>query len=153
MPTDSRRVNGPENTLQYQLYTKQKKTFLECEKELLHSSTRKDGRKPADSRRMCKLTRHVSIGPYPFSIQGHGLVRQFLVNFPINQSHSFVSVPHVKTLAFLLPALIHIGNQPEPGSQQGFNRMFWFYSDPWGHSADSGWGQEVLALRHQVMPK
>lgn len=58
MPVDSRRVAGPENTLQYYLYSKHKKTYEECEKELLNSDhIRKDGRKPSDSRKICKLAK------------------------------------------------------------------------------------------------
>lgn len=66
---DSRRVAGPENTLQYYLYSKHKKTYEECEKELLNSDhLRKDGRKPSDSRKICKSAKslfHNSLGQAP----------------------------------------------------------------------------------------
>lgn len=57
MPLDSRRNAGPENTLQYQLYLKQKKTYEECEKELCdENNRRKDGRNLTDPRKICKHT-------------------------------------------------------------------------------------------------
>ncbi|XP_046684666.1 exosome complex component MTR3-like [Homalodisca vitripennis] len=61
MPTDSRRVPGPDNTLQYYLYSKQKKTYEECEKDLLSSENiRKDGRKPETPRKIYIKTGVVS---------------------------------------------------------------------------------------------
>ncbi|XP_054275497.1 exosome complex component MTR3-like [Macrosteles quadrilineatus] len=61
MPSDSRRNAGPENTLQYQLYLKQKKTYEECEKELCDvNNRRKDGRKLTDSRKIYVKTGVVS---------------------------------------------------------------------------------------------
>lgn len=55
MPVDSRRISGPENTLQYFLYSKQKKTYEECEKEMINTlNLRKDGRKPQDVRKICE---------------------------------------------------------------------------------------------------
>lgn len=55
MPPDSRRITGPENTLQYLFYSKQKKTYEDLEKELINSfNLRKDARQPLDARKMCK---------------------------------------------------------------------------------------------------
>jgi hypothetical protein len=55
MPADSRRLQGPENTTAYTLYTPNNKSYNDLLGEIITSDKkRKDGRKLKDQRRICK---------------------------------------------------------------------------------------------------
>uniref|UniRef100_A0A1B6EBW8 Exoribonuclease phosphorolytic domain-containing protein n=1 Tax=Clastoptera arizonana TaxID=38151 RepID=A0A1B6EBW8_9HEMI len=61
MPTDSRRASGPENTLQYYLYSKNKKAYEDFVKDLVNKNNkRKDNRKQNESRKIFLKTGIVS---------------------------------------------------------------------------------------------
>lgn len=57
MPTDTKRITGPENTIPYYLHSnKSKKSYAEYVKALLNrSNKREDGREPSEHRRICKF--------------------------------------------------------------------------------------------------
>ena len=54
MPSDSRRIQGPENTTPYSLYIKENKTYEDLVKTILKNGQRKDGRSLKELRRICK---------------------------------------------------------------------------------------------------
>lgn len=55
MPTDSRRLQGPENTNSYTLYSPNNKTYHGLLNDLItNDEKRKDGRGFCDHRRICK---------------------------------------------------------------------------------------------------
>lgn len=62
MPTDTRRINGPENTVPYFLYSdKSKKSYAEYVQNLLNScNKREDGREPSEHRRIYMKTGVIS---------------------------------------------------------------------------------------------
>ncbi|KAJ9593208.1 hypothetical protein L9F63_015253, partial [Diploptera punctata] len=60
MPTDSRRIQGPENTTPYALYIKKDKTYNDLIKEILNNDKRKDGRNLNEHRRIYVKTGVIS---------------------------------------------------------------------------------------------
>lgn len=55
MPVDHKRINGPENTIPYKLYTKLNvKTFKEALQDAVKNGVRNDKRKLDEHRRICK---------------------------------------------------------------------------------------------------
>ena len=54
MPTDQKRINGPEVTIPHVIHTENAKTFEDKKKLLLNESRiRQDGRKSNEARKIC----------------------------------------------------------------------------------------------------
>lgn len=57
MPTDHKRINGPEETLPYYLFTKlNTQSQSHKVKDILKAKKRNDDRPPLDHRKICKVS-------------------------------------------------------------------------------------------------
>lgn len=90
MPVDHKRVNGPENSEPYQLFSDARKKVIQKEVDTILKGLRSDGRQADELRKICELFKiiFILVGA-DFTIAGYSLDSFSLKHYPEIQNRLY----------------------------------------------------------------